>query len=210
MRTSYGGVRYASKKAVLARAGALLAAGEIDEAFLLDLLEQHPEAAHKIGCGVRRFFIGPDGWGKSCFHLERLDGSTTDWSVRACLMHPTRRAEAMAAFREEITPQILAFRDAAFASGPVLCAISGELLTSDRAHVDHVHPLTFVALVDSFCAGRGFSPADVDVLQTADNDTREHLAGPALAAEWRAYHAAHAQLRILAGGINCRLGARAA
>ena len=51
-----------------------------DDAILFELLQRHPEMDDKIGAGVKRFYrdkspIHPT----SCFHLERIDGTTTDF-----------------------------------------------------------------------------------------------------------------------------------
>ena len=52
-----------------------------DDEILFELLQCHPEMEGKIGVGVNRFYrdnspIHPT----SCFHIERIDGTTTDFS----------------------------------------------------------------------------------------------------------------------------------
>lgn len=61
---------------------------EEDSGFLIDGLKRHPRAAEKIGCGVRRFFKNPapkPNYGKSCFWIERNDGSTEKFSFQKCV-----------------------------------------------------------------------------------------------------------------------------
>ena len=54
---------------------------EQDSQFLLNLLQRHPEAPDKIGCGVRRFFKArATSKGTNCFWLEREDGKARPWN----------------------------------------------------------------------------------------------------------------------------------
>src|SRR5687768_2379203 len=82
---------------------------EGDAGFLADLLQLHPQAPQKIGCGVRYFTVEQNE-GSRGFWLTRTDGSRTDWSFPSCLTPPTPESEARAGFRTAIRPQIAAFR----------------------------------------------------------------------------------------------------
>lgn len=56
---------------------------------VMSALELHPHARRKIGCGVRNIFIANTSYiGSPCFHVERCDGSVTDFSYRKCVDLP--------------------------------------------------------------------------------------------------------------------------
>ena len=58
-----------------------------DQLLLVELVTAyHPDAAEKIGVGVKRVYkdIAPEGL-TSCFYLERIDNTTTDVSYRWCI-----------------------------------------------------------------------------------------------------------------------------
>ncbi len=58
-----------------------------DHEMLAGLLERHAEAHDKIGPGIKHFHKNPARKGTSCFYVERVDGSSTDfsyiWAVNA-------------------------------------------------------------------------------------------------------------------------------
>ena len=56
-----------------------------DSKFLTNLLNRHPDALQKIGCGVRRFLKDRADHGTECFYLERNDGSSTRFSFKPCV-----------------------------------------------------------------------------------------------------------------------------
>ncbi len=53
---------------------------EEDSRLLRKLLERHPDAQEKVGCGVKRFFKASAAHGTECFRLEREDGTTVHFS----------------------------------------------------------------------------------------------------------------------------------
>jgi hypothetical protein len=56
-----------------------------DHAFLLELLSKHPQAAEKIGVGVKYFTVENAKGGTQCFYITRIDGSQSDFSFMKCL-----------------------------------------------------------------------------------------------------------------------------
>jgi hypothetical protein len=52
---------------------------------LLDLIAHHPDAAEKIGVGIKRFYRDKAEGGTSCFWIERTDGSNVKFSVLAAI-----------------------------------------------------------------------------------------------------------------------------
>ena len=53
--------------------------GDIHE-FALNLLDRHPRATEKIGCGVSYVTVDSDSNGDRCFYIHRTDGSKHDSS----------------------------------------------------------------------------------------------------------------------------------
>jgi len=54
--------------------------------IVLNILQYHPRAIDKIGVGVERLFVRESPvWRGRCFGIERIDGSTDDFSVKKCL-----------------------------------------------------------------------------------------------------------------------------
>jgi hypothetical protein len=58
---------------------------ENDGEMLKHAIARHPEASEKIGIGIKDFSVRSGGFGTKCFWVNRLDGSTEDFSFRVCL-----------------------------------------------------------------------------------------------------------------------------
>lgn len=203
------GFPFATKTALLAHCSAMLKQPTLtldDEQFLVALLEGHPESAQKIGVGVRRVFVNADGFGGRCFWLERVDGSCTDFSFRSCVTPPLHANEVRMALRQLVTDQIIEFRDATFVASSVACAITGELIASDAAHVDHRPPDHFIVLVERFLAVHGLTIDAVKVEPTKDGVTSRELTDPVLARAWCTFHREHAVLQIVGKRANLSQG----
>jgi hypothetical protein len=166
-------------------------------AVLADLLDLHPEAEQKIGCGVA-FFTVERNLGSCGFWLTRTDGTKTDWSFLACLTPPSKESEARAAFRTAIRSQIEAFRRGV--ATPFRCPITGDTVTAASLHVDHERP--FEELLNVFLTESGTRLADVAVLPTVDGSTDTELADYDLRRRWEAFHEQHARLRAVSARAN--------
>lgn len=59
--------------------------GAEDKAFLLEALRRHPDAASKIGCGVKSFEIRSADYGTQCFWILRVDGTDERFSYKSCI-----------------------------------------------------------------------------------------------------------------------------
>ncbi len=176
---------------------------EEDAFFMADVLEHHPEAAMKIGCGVRSFQVEYNHPTVG-FWITRSDDTRTDFSFLSCLTPPTPEMDARKAFRTEVRDQLVAFKTKATSSSAQLaCAVTGVLLTSDRCHVDHYEP-TFLELTEQFLASRGVAIADVQVEPTLDGSTETRLLDRELAKAWGEFHT-RAKLRIVSAHANLSL-----
>ena len=170
-----------------------------DVALLTDLLARHPKSAAKIGCGVASFQVEQNIPSRG-FWLTRCDGSRTDWSYLSCLTPPSHLQDVYAALRTEVRCQVQAFKLRAFSDGPVRCAVTGDVVTLDNAHVDHDPP--FVDLVARFLVSLGLSIEHIQVEAKADGETERRLVDRELAARWSDYHYASAGLRIVTPFAN--------
>lgn len=213
-----GGISYTAKVHVERRARAILHAGPAprqldgtDAAFIADLLTLHPKADEKTR-GMRALWVKANMFGEPGFFVERHDGHFVDFSYKKCLTPASVRTQAYAALRRGIAEQVHAFKVRAFSEGFVAlryatCALTGELLTWEDAHVDHAYPQTFTALVAAWFAERGETEADVPV-GAHPSGQGVVLCDPDYLAAWRAWHAERAVLRVVRDRLNVERGAR--
>ena len=102
--------------------------------------------------------------------------------------------------RRAVADQVIAFKRAAGAYGPLVCEVTGELLTWDGAHVDHAPPV-FLTLADQWAALAGGYRA-IHLSPAKDGEIGRTLADPG---PWQAFHQEHAHLRIVSRLTNLSL-----
>lgn len=192
------------------------AAGDVvddpeDHRFLLDLVYRHPRAEQKVGCGVALFRIEQDeastiGTGRSCHLcvLVRIDGSETDFSYKKCLTPESPRSAFQDACRTAVVSQVQAFRREQF--GPlgdryVPCAITGELVGWNDAHIDHHEP-RFEQLVIDFLRRVGWNYRTILLKGYGDGERWKAFADPVHAEQFAEYHREHARLRVTTRAAN--------
>jgi hypothetical protein len=56
-----------------------------DEVMLHEALALHPKADDKFGCGITHFSVRSADFGSKCFWVNRLDGTTENFSYKACI-----------------------------------------------------------------------------------------------------------------------------
>lgn len=186
--------------------GAML--DDLDFAFMRTLLDLHPAAAAKVGAGVAGMWVAENprfpGPKARCFYLRRLDGTETDFSFLECISPKPHRRKVFAAMRAGVEDQTRAFKSALLSDGTVRrCPDTGDVLTFDTAHVDHVAPLTFERLALDFLDGYGVAVDDVR-LSGHGEDNRFDLAlgDPRMLDHWTAYHACNANLALVSARAN--------
>lgn len=59
--------------------------GADDTRVLMAALALHPEAAVKVGCGIKHFSVRSADFGTKCFWVNRTDGSTEKFSYASCI-----------------------------------------------------------------------------------------------------------------------------
>ena len=125
---------------------------QVDHILLYELLLRHPDADDKIGNGVIKFFRAksPDH-PTSCFHLEREDGSTTDFSYPECISStkPTLEQYFYRACRQSVSEILTAKKNCLFDQGNVRCCKTNAIVTTDNAEYRHTKP-KFYEIVREF------------------------------------------------------------
>lgn len=168
-----------------------------DQPFLFALIDRHPDAAIKIGPGIKEFFVyqWPNGFRNKCFAIKRIDGTVSTFSYLNCGLSPrSKRTMVTGAFRHTIQDQIIAFRNGARDAG-------GGIL---GGHVDHgVGEKSFSGILKAFCVDRSIELLDVEFVEVEDH---QELASKGLAADFARYHEARAELRMLDATSNMRQG----
>ena len=188
-----------------------------DHSDLVALLERfdsaHTEYDSKIGCGIDYFEVRTNyssGGATQGFWIIRTDGSESDFSyIWAVKGTPKPAAQEFSdACRQAILSDIRAAKRRFFdvyadSNGRVPCDISGLLISSDEAHVDHAHP-TFGTLVITFRAAQGWHQhIPLGLLTTpADKQFTTSFTNEQVTQNFRDFHNAVASLRVISKDIN--------
>lgn len=176
-----------------------------DLTFMLAVLDRHPQAETKIGCGVRSMVVrtNPVYRNNRSFYLYRIDDTGTDWSWTECLNPTPYAKKVIRAFRVLIEPQTMAFKRAFFATTAGLCELTGEQITPLSSHVDHAPPVTFEKLVDDFLTEYDLSINAIPLRdELSDNKYVDMIDDDLIAVRWIEYHRAHAVLRVVSRYAN--------
>jgi len=212
-----GGINFTSKESIKKHVQSIFASyreGDRltpqDEKFVRDLIEWHPSASQKIGCGIDHIKIHvPKPWTTKGFLIVRANGTTTDFSYRVCLYPQLadKQVKVQAAFRRAIAYQVAEFKKNAFANTQtVFCPVSQRFITWQEAHVDH-YPTPFIDLFEDYIRSNNLSTNDIALLPSQDNKHVDGLADPRLEMDWQRWHIERAQLRIVDSTENVRMGA---
>lgn len=189
-------------RAALHRYAAGLPLGDRDARLVRRVLDFHPIAERKIGCGIRVFYTTHRGRNKH-FAILHEDGSSTDFSFMKCVYgEPGALQKFRAACRNAVWNDTLKFKEAVFAQSAdqhrrVKCQVSGRPCAWVETHVDHIPPLTFVSLCDAFITSHGVDPETVVFTGDGDNETKIKLADRKLIVAFRRYHGPNAMLRVV-------------
>lgn len=218
MKYQLGPYRYRSKAEIKAYLKALLGStswGAVlspdDSAMLMDLLKLHPDAASKIGCGVKRFIVAkPQAPTSKAFHVVRTDGSVEVFSYLACLDPRSDRTRATEAMRNELFPQIRREKTRIWqrhqdAQCRLWSAADNQWLDWDDCALDH-YPVPFSAIRDRFLKERGLRLESIKV-EYCEGNCLPMMADADLAVRWAVFHQRHATYRIISAKLNSKLGA---
>jgi hypothetical protein len=169
--------------------------------LLCQLVKRHPEAAEKIGLGIKEFKVLTNtnyGGKNRCFYLFRVDGTHTDFSYQKCVATPSLWQEYTDALRAAVMDQLVATREAAFGpSDEILCPLKKTMMTRSVSYVDHVVPDTFAALVERFNDEEWIHEENPPQTEGGDNSCGRRLADKGLEERWRYFHKMNAKLRVI-------------
>ena len=180
--------------------------------ILIDVLSYHPRAEAKQGCGIARMEVRKNyRFGTLEFWIVRLDGTETDWSFMACLRPSSPLQHVQMAARHAVVPQIAEFKRLTFvSSATVQCPLTGDSITYNTCHVDHIPPDTFASILDGFLREYEIDTHDVIMLGDEDGAIGRVFADQSLSIKWQSYHAQHARLRATSSFGNLSISKRAA
>lgn len=179
-----------------------------DFAFIRDLLNNHPHAEQKIGCGVSSILVkeNPVFRGKQGFWIIREDGTQTDFSFMECLSPSSQKKKVLSAFRAAVEPFTFAFKQKFFdsrADGVTTCDYTGQIITFVGSHVDHKPPNTFEKIFNDFIGSEDLDIAEIELLGGAqDNVIQDEIADPTIKERWITFHNQQAELRVISGKAN--------
>lgn len=185
---------------------------ECDREFLDCLINNHPDYEEKVGCGISGFTIGINREWKAqrMFVLIRNDGSSTDFSYLKCLNRKNKLTEFSGACRRVVAGDIIAFKAQAYglasAGGTaVRCAITGQPVAAEDAHIDHVPPNTFRSIVSQFIAINSIDLDTVRYTKQTDNTYGKLLIDDHIANAFRRFHSENSILRVTTAKANLSL-----
>lgn len=194
---------------------------DIDD--LLALLERYDEGIPegKIGCGVEYFFKRKNtstGWSTSSFWVHRIDGSESDFSFKSAISASPKSESSMFndACRLAVASDILVAKHNFFQNHPeadehgfVPCEVSGDLITFNTAHIDHVEP-TFRQLVNTFRAINGWTDSVTPGVLTTSKDGQftTSFSDQNVADQFRLLHKNLAVCRVISSRENLAMSSR--
>jgi len=159
-----------------------------DEVFLLSLLRNHPNFLLKKGNGINYIYVAPDGYGKKCFFIMRIDGTYIDFSFYACINGgKSAQNKFDIACRDSVKDYIIDFAE--------------KNNKKDNEHVDHIPPLTFSKIVDDF-----IEKEDIDLYSIVfdESETGVRFFDNELKQSFFEYHKSVCQLRIILAKDNLK------
>ncbi|MFE3373922.1 DCL family protein [Streptomyces sp. NPDC059173] len=173
-----------------------------DHALLRDLIELHPDAPEKIGCGLDSFVIDQPMRGRhSEFKIVRTDGTEIDFSYQSRLSPPSHRTQVLAAMRGETVGTTTAYFAMRAATNTLTSDQSGTPLDANDPHISHFQGPPFVDIATQFAAGAGWDQIE---LNSATTTGYAKFKDRALAQQWVEHHKAHAVLGLLTPQENLR------
>lgn len=178
---------------------------EADSRLLYELLLRHPQAEAKMGAGIAHFFRAPGEYRKSCFHIERIDGSIVDFSFYVCVKGTATplNSKFASACRAAVGRDMAAEKDRLLAKGPdePLCPVTGRVLTSGTSLLRHASP-PFEAIVSAFIKDRQLTLDEAMVVPSTELRYGDALASPRLAAQFLSYHRAKRQVILVHSSVG--------
>lgn len=199
-------------RAILNKYGLNKAIDTIDLQFISELLKRHPEYDRKIGIGIKAIVVKIDGhWHKTrCFHIQRTDGTETDFSYKNCIDNDTSR-EPMKMFKQSarsaVSDQIVSHLSNYISrtkdsNDNVICQKSKTKIKKEQATVDHIPPITFDRIVTDFISMKNIEPSQIDYIGFGDNEYNKEFKEESMRLQFANYHKQVAKLRVISKQEN--------
>lgn len=171
------------------------------------LLDQHPSADQKIGCGVQSIQVVKfKPYNHRGFELKRTDGTRTDFSYIQCLNSESKLTKVKRAFRWAISPDIITFRNTFFIQINPVCEISNRPITAKTSDVDHAPPMTFKNIFEEFIEKYSVSIDKIKLFGcNVDGATTYDIENSSIKELWIQFHRTHARLRILHKDVHVKI-----
>lgn len=180
-------------------------------AVVTELFSFHPEADTKIGAGITKIEIRINqNYSNTArgFWIVRTDGTETDISYKKCLEgERAYRNQFLHACRFAIKEHVNAFKAEFFrvAVRPT-CALTGDSITPENSHVDHIPPYTFSRIVEAFVVLNGLNiDAPGLCLSGFDGLLIPTFTDPLLRDKFVQFHNNLASLRVISAAANTGL-----
>lgn len=172
---------------------------------VLSLLKLHARANEKIGAGIKEIKVDEIRYKTKCFHLVRVDLSTSIFSYTKCINgSPSPLIKFSKACREIIGNDLrevkLSYFRKSSKKGRVKCQETGELCVWEELNVDHRQPNTFSVIVDRFIEIYQIDLASVEYNETIDNILE--FKNSSLSEKFKNYHKNKANLRLVKKSKN--------
>ncbi|MBM7794446.1 DUF3223 domain-containing protein [Paenarthrobacter ilicis] len=162
--------------------------------LLTALAREHPAAADKIGDGIEYWVVASNkdlGYTSKGFRAKQRDrDELVLFSYTDVISPPKQQALVAEALTREALEITRNFRTAAFASGPVQCALTArEIPEKTMADVVHLNPPR-AQLHQRFLASEGLTYEAVELIKH-DTESGFRLADRDLADRWREFQNGH-------------------
>lgn len=209
---SIGGKSFTNKtkaeehiREILSRYGPMQSLSGDDLAFIVAIMEAHPNAEAVVDCGVKRIVVQHlgDKYRSRRFVAVRLDGSIRDFTWRNALYPKDSEARVLRACRFAVRDQIRNFKEGWFRDAPLLsCEVSGDPITASTSDVDHIPPRTFKRLVAAWIGQQRLDYSDIGLTPAVGYEQPDKWDDVFLEENWRDYHRTHAHLRVIHSVAN--------
>lgn len=176
-----------------------------DLAFVIAILDLHPNREYIVDCGVLRIVVQHlrDRYSSRRFLLVRTDQSIRDFTWRHALYPRNAKARVVKACRWAIRSQIEQFRQKVFGTlATIECPVSGQQIAPSDSDVDHIPPRTFDALVNAWLKSLGMIHEDVALVPVVGYEQPDRWEDEFLRENWCEYHRTHAHLRVIHSAAN--------
>lgn len=212
-KTKYvvGGVGFTTKEAIQKRCQQILQQYQFtqqvtgqDLDIVFHIYSMHPDKPQDKA--IKHISVEKSRYKTLYFLVHYEDGTQDDFSyikaLEGKLMTP--RQHFVEAARLIIGNQVNTFKKDVFRRGRVFCAVNGEELDWDSAHVDHFEP-TFDEIIDRWISA---NPALIETLTyTHVKGLGKTLTDKSVETAFAKFHKKHANLRVVSAQWNLSQGA---